>query len=97
MSIKFIYRNSLLSEVEETESPALSLKLTTRLIRILGRSVRRSVSTGACMHFNLFSVHPFMTNFLVSVLITYATMHQCLLPRVVNIPKDSIKVKIDLY
>ena len=37
-----------------------------------------------------------MTNFLVSVLITYATMHQCLLPRVVNIPKDSIKVKIDL-
>ena len=24
-------------------------------------------------------------------------MHQCLLPRIVNIPKDSIKVKIDLY
>ena len=24
-------------------------------------------------------------------------MHQCLLPRIVNIPKDSIKVKIELY
>ena len=33
----------------------------------------------------------------VSVLITYASKIQCLLPQIVNIPKDSIKVKIDLY